>query len=117
MGLTPLITWAVIDPVMRAITTETQGSSAVERELRALRLGIAVKLGCRLRASRFDTAVMLRHRLRTLRLGIAVMLGRKLRASRFDIIVMLRRGLRALCLAVENTGFELCKTRASNSAS
>jgi len=70
MGLTPLITWTVIDPVMRAVTTETQGSSAVDRELQALRLGIAVKLGCRLRASHFNTAVMLRHGLRTLRLAL-----------------------------------------------
>jgi len=29
-GLTPLITWAVIDPVMRAVIIETQGSSTVE---------------------------------------------------------------------------------------
>ena len=30
MGVNSLITWAVIDPVMRAVITETQGSSVVE---------------------------------------------------------------------------------------
>jgi len=30
MGLTPLITWAVIDPVMRAATTDTQSSLVVK---------------------------------------------------------------------------------------
>jgi len=31
-GLTPLITWAVTDPVMEAVTTETQGYPAVETQ-------------------------------------------------------------------------------------
>ena len=30
MGLTPLITWAVIDPVMRAVVTEMQDFSVFE---------------------------------------------------------------------------------------
>ena len=34
MGVNSLITWAVIDPVMRAVITEMQGSSVVE--MRAL---------------------------------------------------------------------------------
>jgi len=38
MGLTPLITWAVLDSVMRVVITETQGSSVVETRARALRL-------------------------------------------------------------------------------
>ena len=92
-------------------------------------------LGHELRSSRFDTAVMLRRELRTLCLSFAVKLGRGLQASRFDIEVTLRRGLRALrlgiavklgtqalslafwCLAIENAGFELCKTQALSPAS
>jgi len=44
MGLTPLITWAVTDPIMRAVTTKTQGSSAVEMRVWALRLAIEMLL-------------------------------------------------------------------------
>jgi len=36
MGLIPLITWAVIDPLMRAVITETQGFSAVETRASSL---------------------------------------------------------------------------------
>ena len=115
MGLTPFITWVVIDPIMRVVTTETRYSSAVD-----MRASGSASWHCseaRMRALCFDTAVMLRRGLQTLCLGIAVMLGRRLQASCFGIIVMLRCGLRALRLAIENAGFMLCKTRASNSAS
>ena len=78
---------------------------SLRRGLRALHFGIAVirivvMLGCWLRASRFDMAVMLERGLRTLYLSFAVMLGRGLRASRFDTAVTLRHGLRALHLGI-----------------
>ena len=44
MGLTVLITWVVLDPVMGEIITETQGSSSVEMRVSALRLTIEVTL-------------------------------------------------------------------------
>ena len=44
MGLTPLITWAVLDPVMRAVITETQGSSPVGTWVWALHLAVEVTL-------------------------------------------------------------------------
>ena len=43
-GLTPLITWAVIDPVMRAVITKTQDSFSVETRASALRLAIEMML-------------------------------------------------------------------------
>ena len=36
MRLTPLITWAVIDPVMRAVITEMLGFSAIETRVSSL---------------------------------------------------------------------------------
>ena len=36
--------WAVIDPLIRTLTTETQGSSVVETQAGALRLAIEMLL-------------------------------------------------------------------------
>jgi len=58
----------------------------VRHGLQILRLNFAEKLGHGLRASRFDTAVMLRREFRALRLGITVKLGTQLRAPRFDFV-------------------------------
>jgi len=44
MGLTLLITWAILDPVMMVVITETQGSSPVETQAWALRLAVKVTL-------------------------------------------------------------------------
>ena len=44
MGLTPLITWAVLDPVMKVVITEMQGSSPVKMRVWALRLAVKVTL-------------------------------------------------------------------------
>ena len=43
-GLTPLITWAVIDPVMSVVTTRTQSSFTVEMRASALCLAIEMLL-------------------------------------------------------------------------
>ena len=44
MGVNSLITWAVIDPIMRAVITKTQGSFVVETQVRASRLAVEVTL-------------------------------------------------------------------------
>jgi len=44
IGLTPLITWAVLDPVMKVVITEMQGSSPLEMRVWALRLAVEVTL-------------------------------------------------------------------------
>jgi len=59
-----------------------------------------VMLGCGLRASRFDTVVSLRRGIRALHLGIAVKLEHGLRASRFETAVTLRCRLQALRLGI-----------------
>jgi len=116
MGLTPVITWAVTDPVMRAVITETQSSSVVEmralssafshcnvigcgpRALLRRRLWALLRRG--LRALRLDFAMMLRRGVRALRLGIAMMLRRRFQALRLGFAMMLRHGFRALRLGI-----------------
>ena len=69
MGVNFLIIWAAIDPITRAVITET-------------------------RVSRLGVAVMLRRGFRPLRLGVAVVLRRGFRPSRLGAAVTLRRGFR-----------------------
>ena len=73
MGLTPLITWAVIDPVMRAVITETQGFSVVETRASSL-------------AFWMPTPNLARR-------GFWNSVKRGLRASHLEIAVMSRRGI------------------------
>ena len=50
MGLTPLITWAVIDPVMKTFKTETQDFSVIEMRALSLAFWRYSVVGGRLRA-------------------------------------------------------------------
>jgi len=128
MGLTPLIAWAVIDPVMRKVITETQGFSAIETRVLNLAfwhyidgwdagfklcvLTIAVVLRRGLRVSRFGNAVMLRRSLQALRLSHCSE-RRRLRSLHFGTALILRCSLQALCLGHCSD----VKTQASSSAS
>ena len=52
MGLISLITWAVIDLVMRAVITETQGPFIVETRASSPHLAVEVTRLVEIRASR-----------------------------------------------------------------
>ena len=72
--------WVVIDPVMRAVITETRVFNLapcceviLRCGFRPSRLGATVKLRRGFRPSRLGAAVMLRRGFRPLRLGAAVM--------------------------------------------
>ena len=75
MGVNFLITWAVIDPVMRAVITETQSFSVVRTRASSLAFWILTLNLARggFQAPRLEIAVMLRCGLRTSRLGTALM--------------------------------------------
>ena len=82
MGVNFLIMWAAIDPITRAVITET-------------------------RVSRLGAAVMQRREFRPSRLGAAVMLRRGFQPSRLDAAVVLRRGFRPSRLdAAVNASFD-----------
>ena len=95
MGVNSLITWAVIDPIMRAVITETQ--------VLTLTFCLWSNAETQVRPSRLDAAVMVRRGFRPLRLGVAVMLRRNFQALRLGhcvlaIVVKQRRGFQPLHL-------------------
>jgi len=117
MGVNSLITWAVIDPVIRVVITETQGSSVVETRASSLafsRWGNAwASHLVEMWASSFAWSFMWdagfgpcvlvitvkqRRKFRASRLGTAVMLRRGFQAPRLGTAVMLRRDFQALRL-------------------
>jgi len=124
MGLTLLIMWAVIDPVMRAVITKTQSFSVVRTralslafwmptpnlvrrgfELCQTRASCSASWDCgdvKTRASNLaswcysDSRTQIKSRI----LIITVRLGCGLRPSRLGTVLLLRHGLHALRLGI-----------------
>ena len=115
MGVNSLITWAVIDPVMRTVITETQGSSVIKTRASSLAFirwsntwaSHLVEMWASSSAwsfiwdagfGPFVLVIVVKQirRFRPLRLGTAVMLRCGFQTLRLEIAVMLRHDFQAL---------------------
>ena len=103
MGINSLITWAVIDPVMRVVITEMQGSSAVETRAATLAFScwgnawVSFAFGWNV-SFKFCVKFYVRRGLRALRLGHCGEAEMQVSTLASGAAVMLRRGFQALRL-------------------